>query len=87
MPQGRRLLLTLISLIVLTLASFGLAQLPTAGFGPVIAFAIAATKAVLVLTVFMELAETSATSRLAILIALGLIVLLTAGALTDVALR
>jgi caa(3)-type oxidase subunit IV len=85
--RRRLLVLTLGALVALTLTSFALAQLPTGGAGPVIAFAIAAAKAVLVGAVFMEIGASGTVAATAVAVAIAFIALLAAGTVTDVALR
>ena len=88
MPGARRLVYTLVALLVLTLSSWGLAQLPTGHTaGPMIAFAIAIAKALCVLLVFMEVRVGGTLAWTAVLVAALLIALLAAGTWSDVAFR
>jgi caa(3)-type oxidase subunit IV len=82
-----RLLATLAALLVLTLASWGLAQITGEVTGPIVAFGIAIAKSLLVLFVFMELTEGGTTSWVAGVVAIAFIGLLVAGAVVDVATR
>lgn len=82
-----RLLLTLVALLVLTLSSWGLAQVSGEVAGPIVAFAIAITKALLVLFVFMEVRAGGTTSWVAGLVAVAFIGLLVAGSVLDVVTR
>jgi cytochrome c oxidase subunit 4 len=83
----RRLLVTLAALVVLTLTSWGFSSLPTGSAAPFIAFAIAIAKALLVVLVFMELGSAGTLAWSAVFVAGLLIVLLAAGAWSDVAFR
>jgi caa(3)-type oxidase subunit IV len=83
-PSGLALILTFIALIVLAAASWLLAD---AGTGTGVALAIAATKALLIGLFFMELVCASPVDRTIALVALGFVMLLTLGALADVAYR
>jgi caa(3)-type oxidase subunit IV len=87
MPETRHLLYALAALLVLTLSSWGLAHLPTGAAGAPIAFTIAIAKALVVLLVFMELRVAGTVAWSAVVVAFLLIVLLAAGAWSDVAFR
>ena len=82
-----RLAVALAALVALTVTSFVIAQAPTGAVGAPIAYAIAATKAAIVLVVFMEIGGVGAIGWTSAAIALGFIALLCAGAVADVALR
>ena len=82
-----KLVLTLAGLLVLTLASWGLAQITGEVTGPIFAFGIAIAKSLLVLFVFMELRAGGTTSWVAGVVAVAFIGLLVAGAVVDVATR
>ena len=75
---------TYVALVVLAAVSWLLADV---GTGIVVALAIAATKAILIALVFMELIRAHATDRIIAAIAVLFVVLLCVGALGDVALR
>jgi caa(3)-type oxidase subunit IV len=87
MPSSLRLGVALAALIALTVASFALAHVETGAFAAPLAYAIAATKAAIVLVVFMEIGGVGAIGWTSAAIALGFIALLCAGAVADVALR
>ena len=87
MTPARRLTLALVALLALTLASFALAHAPTGVMAGPLAYAIAATKAAVVVVVFMEVGGAGMVGWTSAAIAVGFIVLLCAGAIADVALR
>jgi caa(3)-type oxidase subunit IV len=83
-PSGLALILTFVALLVLAGASWLLAS---AGTGTGVAMAIAAAKALLIALFFMELVCASPVDRTIASIALIFVLLLTLGALADVAYR
>lgn len=85
--HAKKLLLTLGALLVLTLSSWGLAQITGDVTGPIAAFAIAIAKSLLVVIVFMEVREGGTTSWVAGVVAVVFIGLLVAGSVVDVATR
>lgn len=79
--------MTWLALLVLTAASFGATQLALGAAAPAVALGIATIKAVIVMLVFMHLAEASASTRVAILTAIAFILLLVFGIVADVGAR
>ena len=85
--HSRRLVLALVALVALTLATWGLAQVPTGPAEAPIAFAIAAVKAGIVAAVFMEARSAGTAAWGAAFIAVIFILLLVGGTVVDVAFR
>jgi caa(3)-type oxidase subunit IV len=83
-PTGRGLVLTFVALVVLAGLSWVAAAFD-AGSG--VAIAIASVKALAIALVFMELTRASPTDRVIAVVAVMFVVLICAGALTDVAFR
>lgn len=83
-PSGRALVLTFVALVALAGLSWVAAML---GTGSAVAIAIASTKALVIALVFMELTRASATDRVIAVVAVLFVILICAGALTDVAFR
>lgn len=74
-------------LVVLATVTLFASRAVTGGWGLVVAFAIATTKAVLVVAYFMHLAHGRPIYRIAFAIAMAFLVLLVIGVLADVATR
>ncbi|KAB2889270.1 MAG: hypothetical protein F9K40_19920 [Kofleriaceae bacterium] len=85
--SGRPIILAIIGLLVLTGASFLLAQLLSGTAGTALALAIAAAKASIVALIFMELRDAPVPMRVTALVTVSFILLLCAGTVADVALR
>lgn len=85
--EGRRLWAVLVALLLLALASWGLAHASLGPWSAPLALLIAALKASLVALIFMRLTEQGTAARFAIGIAFGFIGLLSALVATDVWLR
>jgi caa(3)-type oxidase subunit IV len=81
---ARALVLTYIALLVLAAASWLFAEM-SSGVG--VALAIAAAKTILIVLVFMELAEGQPSDRMIALAAAFFVLLMTFGVLADVTLR
>jgi cytochrome c oxidase subunit IV len=86
-PSGRPFVLALLALVALTAVSWGVAQVALGRASTPVALAIAAVKAAVVATAFMELRRASATARIVALVTVAFIALLCAGTVADVALR
>jgi caa(3)-type oxidase subunit IV len=86
-PSGRALVITLVALLVLTAISWAIAHLALGAASIPVALAIATVKAGFVVTAFMELRRASTTSRIVALVTVVFIALLSAGTVTDIALR
>lgn len=84
---ARAYLLTWIALLVLTTLSFGTSLIKLGTLNLIVALAIAITKTLLVLSIFMHLIEQRFVQRLAIVFAAMLLVLLIAGMVADVSFR
>ena len=76
-----------LALVVLATVTLFASRAITGGWGLVVAFAIATTKAVLVVAYFMHLASGRPIYRIVFTIAMGFLVLLVIGVLADVATR
>jgi cytochrome c oxidase subunit IV len=76
-----------LALVVLATITLFASRAITGGWGLVVAFAIATTKAVLVVAYFMHLASGRPIYRIVFTIAMGFLVLLVIGVLADVATR
>lgn len=83
----RPVLVALAALIVLTLASWGLALVPLGAAGSPVALGIAVVKATIVGWVFMELSDATTPVRVVALTTIAFIALLCGGIITDVVLR
>lgn len=90
-PSARRgalrYVITWLALIVLTAVSFGVAGLDLGALGTGVALGIASVKALIVMLVFMHLAEESMSERIVAAVAVAFIVLLCLGIYADVAYR
>lgn len=82
-----RYLVTWMLLVALTTTTFLVSYAPLGSLQLPVAIAIAAAKALLVLFVFMHIREQPKSAGLTVIIAVGFVLLLMAGALTDVATR
>jgi len=76
-----------LALVVLATVTLFASRAVTGGWGLLVAFAIATTKAVLVVAYFMHLRGGRPIYRIAFTIAMGFLVLLVIGVLADVATR
>ena len=85
--SGARLVMAAGLLVVLTLASFGLAHLHLQRFGAAIALVLAAIKASIVAVAFMELDRASSPAKITAFVTLAFIAILCGGILGDVRVR
>jgi len=86
--SGRRYVLALIALLLLTALTFGLHFAPLGGtLGVSVAMLIAAVKVGIVAAVFMELRDAFAATRLVAAVSVAFVALLCLGIVGDVALR
>jgi caa(3)-type oxidase subunit IV len=76
-----------LALVVLATVTLLVSRTVTGGFGLVVAFAIATSKAVLVVAYFMHLASGKPIYRIVFSIAMAFLILLVIGVLADVATR
>lgn len=86
-PGAAVYLVVWLALVVLATVTLIASRAVTGGWGLVVAFAIATTKAVLVVAYFMHLASGRPIYRIVFSIAMGFLVLLVIGVLADVATR
>lgn len=86
-PAGRPIVLTLIALVVLTAISWIMSHVPLGAASTPIALAIAAVKASLVATWFMELPRASAPAKITAIVTISFIALLASGIVGDIAMR
>jgi cytochrome c oxidase subunit 4 len=87
LPHRVVLLGALIILVVLTLASWGMAALPLGSAGTVIALGIASLKATIVAIAFMEIRQAGPVGVVIAGVVVSFIVLLALGTIADVRLR
>lgn len=86
--SGRRYVLALIALLLLTALTFGLHFAPLGGsLGVSVALVIAAVKVGIVAAVFMELRDAFAATRLVAAVSVAFVALLCLGIVGDVAFR
>ncbi|HTL32021.1 MAG TPA: cytochrome C oxidase subunit IV family protein [Kofleriaceae bacterium] len=86
--SGRRYVLALIALLLLTALTFGLHFAPLGGtLGVSVAMLIAAVKVGIVAAVFMELRDAFAATRLVAAVSVAFVALLCLGIVGDVAFR
>lgn len=85
--SGRPYVVAWLGLLALTGASFGSSFLPLGALSPVVAFAIALAKALVVVVVFMHLDKSSFATQMIALVNFLFVVLICLGVLADVALR
>jgi cytochrome c oxidase subunit IV len=85
--SGRSLVIVLLALLVLTLLSWAVSNLALGAASMPIALLIAAVKAGLVATWFMELPLAATPARVIVVVTISFIALLCAGTVSDVALR
>jgi cytochrome c oxidase subunit 4 len=86
-PGATGYILVWLALVVLATVTLFASRAVTGGWGLVIAFAIAAAKAVLVVAFFMHLASGRPIHRIVFAVAIGFLVLLVLGILADVGTR
>lgn len=86
-PSSLRLVACLAALLVLTFASWGIAQLPIGVLHTPAALLIAAIKAGLVAAIFMELSHGTTSQRAVLVVTVVFIALLSTGMVADVAFR
>jgi cytochrome c oxidase subunit 4 len=86
-PPGRHVVLALVVLLVLTATSYGISHVDLGGANAPVALTIAAVKAAVVATAFMEIMRASTPARIVVLVTIGFIALLCAGTIGDVAFR
>ena len=86
--SGAKYVFALIALLALTGLTFGLHFAPLGGsLGITIALVIAATKVSIVATIFMELRDSSPSTRLVAIVSVGFVLLLCLGVMGDVGFR
>ncbi len=85
--SGRPIVMTLVALLVLTLVSWAVSNLPLGVAGTAIALFIAAIKAGFVMHAFMELPLASTPARVVVIVTISFIALLCAGTIGDIGMR
>ena len=86
-PGARGYVLVWLALVVLATVTLFASRAVAGGWGLMVAFAIAAAKAVLVVAFFMHLASGRPIHRIVFAVAIGFLVLLVLGILADVGTR